>query len=79
MKTYKFTLTENAIHNLMNSYVDHKKAIMDIEEENSEEEMFEDIDYNFHAGCCETAEAYMRVLGVSPTCEYIMKRLSDVK
>lgn len=37
--------------------------------------MEEDANYNFHRGCCETAECWMRAIGVSPDCEFIRERL----
>lgn len=32
-------------------------------------------EYMFHKGCCETAEDWMRSIGVSPQCNFIMERL----
>ena len=44
-----------------------------IEFENEEDT--ENAEYTFHQGCCETAENWMRAVGVSPQCNYIMERL----
>lgn len=73
MKEYNVTITENAIHNLMDSYVDHKKMTTEYEIEGDTENP----EYTFHKGCCETAESYMRILGVCPTCDYITDKLNN--
>lgn len=57
-------------------YVDHKKTMNNLEEEHGDEEgLYEDGDYNFHRGCCETAEKWMEAIGVSPQCNFIMEKL----
>ncbi len=56
----------------MLTYVDHKKMMIEYEE-NSEYE--ENPEYMFHKGCCETAEEWMRSVGVSPQCNFITDRL----
>ena len=57
-------------------YVDHKKTMIDMENDHGDEEgLYEDSDYNFHKGCCETAESWMRAIGVSPQCNFITEKL----
>lgn len=68
-------ITRNAIDNMILIYVDHKKIMNEYENEHDEEELYEDANYNFHRGCCEMAENWMRVVGVSPKCNFIMERL----
>lgn len=70
-------ITKNMLENMMTIYVDHKKTMIDLENEceNSEEELYENSDYNFHRGCCETAESWMRAIGVSPQCNFITEKL----
>lgn len=70
-------ITKNMLENMMRIYVDHKKMMIDLENEceNSEEELYENADYNFHRGCCETAESWMRAIGVSPQCNFITEKL----
>ena len=47
-----------------------------LEEEHGDEEgLYEDGDYNFRRGCCETAEKWMEAIGVSPQCNFIMEKL----
>lgn len=65
----------NAIENMMMVYIDHKKILNEYELEMDEREMEEDANYNFHRGCCETAETWMRAVGVSPDCNFIQERL----
>lgn len=64
-------ITKNALENLMNTYVEHKKIMIEFENEDDTE----NAEYTFHQGCCETAENWMRAVGVSPQCNYIMERL----
>ena len=71
MKTYDITLTENAIHNMMDTYVEHKRMMMEYENDGETE----DSEYTFHQGCCETAECWMRLLEISPSCNYITEKL----
>lgn len=68
-------ITKNAIENLMLGYVEHKQIMNEIENECDEVLLFEDANYNFHRGCCETAENWMRAVGVSPKCNFIIERL----
>lgn len=75
-KTYKVELTDDAIKNMMDIYIDHKKMVVEMENEHSDEEgLYEDADYNFHKGCCETAECWMRLIGISPSCNYITENI----
>lgn len=69
-------ITKNAIENMMMVYVDHKKMLIDMENAYGDEEgLYKDSDYNFHKGCCEMAETWMRAIGVSPQCNFITERL----
>lgn len=71
-------ITKNVLENMMSVYVDHKRMMIEMENEHEdEEELYEDADYNFHRGCCETAESWMRAVGVSPQCNFIMEKLSS--
>lgn len=68
-------ISRNVIENMMLVYIDHKKILNEYESEMNEREMEEDTEYNFHRGCCETAESWMRAIGVSPNCNFIQERL----
>lgn len=68
-------ISKNVIENMMMIYIDHKKILNEYESEMNEREMEEDANYNFHIGCCETAESWMRAIGVSPNCNFIQERL----
>lgn len=69
-------ITKNIIENMMIVYVDHKKMKIEMENDNEDEEvLYKNADYNFHRGCCETAENWMRAIGVSPECNFITERL----
>lgn len=70
-----YRISKNAIENMMLAYIDHKQILIEYESEMDEQEMEEDADYNFHKGCCETAECWMRAIGVSPNCEFVRERL----
>lgn len=70
-------ITKNVIENMMLTYVDHKKIVNEYQNEYNENELYEDGNYNFHLGCCETAENWMRAIGVSPQCDFIIDRLND--
>jgi hypothetical protein len=64
-------ITKNALENLMIVYVDHKKMMREYENDDETE----CTEYAFHQGCCETAETWMRAVGVSPNCNFITDRL----
>ena len=68
-------ISRNAIENMMITYIDHKKMLNEYESEIDERELEDSADYNFHRGCCETAESWMRAVGVSPNCNFIQERL----
>lgn len=69
-------ITKNVLENMMMMYVDHKKIMIDMENDHGDEEgLYEDAAYNFHRGCCEMAESWMRVIGVSPQCNFITEKL----
>ena len=70
-----YRISKNAIENMMLAYIDHKQILNEYESEMDEQEMEEDANYNFHKGCCETAECWMRSIGVSPDCEFVRERL----
>lgn len=67
-------ISKNAIENMILAYIDHKQILIEYESEMDEQEMEEDANYNFHRGCCETAECWMRAIGVSPDCEFIREK-----
>ena len=69
MKEHTFTLTETALHSLISIYVDHKLAKSVYEE--SEEYPETSGDYLFHCACCETAENWMRAIGIHPDSNYV--------
>ena len=68
-------INKNVIENMMLVYIDHKKILNGYKSEMEEREMEEDANYNFHRGCGETAETWMRAVGVSPDCNFIQERL----
>lgn len=68
-------IIKNALENMMLVYVDHKKSMIEYENEYNEFELEENCEYIFHKGCCETAESWMRVIGVSPQCNFITEKL----
>lgn len=78
-------ITKNALENLMITYAEHKKAMIEYEKDydsacdrfygESDKEYENNPEYMFHKGCCETAEDWMRSIGVSPQCNFIMDRL----
>ena len=68
-------ISRNEIENMMLVYIEHKQILNEYESEMDEREMEEDTEYNFHRGCCETAESWMRTIGVSPNCNFIQERL----
>lgn len=68
-------ISKNVIENMMLEYINHKQILNEYESEMDEREMEEDANYNFHRGCCETAEIWMRAVGVSPDCNFIQGRL----
>ena len=72
---YIMGINKNVIENMVLVYIDHKKILNGYKSEMEEREMEEDANYNFHRGCCETAETWMRAVGVSPDCNFIQERL----
>lgn len=66
-------ISRNVIENMMMEYINHKKILNEYEYEM--DAMEEDANYNFHRGCCETAETWMRAIGVSPNCNFIQEKL----
>lgn len=78
-------ITKNALENLMLTYIEHKKIMNEYEKDydsacdrfygESDEDYESNPEYMFHKGCCETAENWMRVVGASPQCNFIMERL----
>ena len=51
------------------------KVTNEYEDEFNEIELDENGNYNFHKGCCETSEIWMKAIGVSPQCNFIIDRL----
>lgn len=70
-------ITKNIIENMMITYVDHKKMMMEYEKEQEEFKLEENPEYLFHKGCCETSEQWMRAIGVSPQCNFVTERLYE--
>ena len=68
MKECFFTTTENALKNLIYTYADHK--LMCEEYELDEDGIF-DSEYDIHHAHCETAEDWMRSLGIDPMCKFV--------
>lgn len=69
-------ITKNVLENMMIVYADHKRMVINMEKEHGDEQgLYEDPDYNFHKGCCEMAESWMRAIGVSPQCNFITEKL----
>lgn len=71
----EFTITENAIKNLISTYADHKVQVEKTLEENDydEELLYDDVDYQFNMGCCQTAEDWMRTIGISPESNFVQE------
>ena len=67
-------ITRNALENMMITYVNHKKMMMKYENDD-DFELEENPEYFFYKGCCETEESWMRGIGVSPQCNFIMEKL----
>lgn len=71
-------ITRNALENLMDDYVKHKKTMMEYEcNHESIEEYENDPEYMFHKGSCETAKMWMRSIEVSPECNFITDKLCN--
>lgn len=69
-------ITRRILENMMLEYVEHKKAMTDIENDyGNDVGLYEDADYNFHKGCCYTAESWMMAIDVSPQCNFITEKL----
>lgn len=56
-----FTLTENAVKNLISSYAYHRVSL----EKNG--------NYNYHVAACATAENWMRAIGIDPESNFVME------
>ena len=67
-----FTITENAVKNLINTYADHKLMCEWHEENIDEDELFDDPEYSHHSACCATAENWMKAIGISPSSNYVV-------
>ena len=68
-------ISKNALENMMMIYIHHKQILKEFDSEMDEKEIEEDAGYQFHKGCCETAESWMRAVGISPNCDFIQERL----
>ena len=70
---YTFTLTENALKNLVSTYADHKvqkeKYLEDVDYD--EYLLKEDIDYQFYVAYCHAAEEWMRAIGIHPESNFV--------
>lgn len=78
------TITGNAIENLLDSYVDHKVMMKTYEDEVAFDEcrvrlhkLENNAEYMYHRGCCETAESWIRCIGISPSSPIIEKMIKD--
>lgn len=68
-----FTITGNAVKNLINTYADHKLMCEWYEENMDEDELDFDVEYTYHSACCATAEDWMRAIGISPESNFVAK------
>lgn len=77
----EFTITENAIKNLISTYANHKVKAEKVLEENDydEELLYDDVDYQFNMGCCHTAEEWMRSIGISPESNFVQEIVNKEK
>ena len=64
---------------LLYTYADHKVQLTAYEEEiNFEIDKLEtNVEYMFHRGCCETAEHWIRCLGMSPDSPFVEKIIKE--
>lgn len=68
-------ISEATIEKLMMYYIEDRNAIIKMKNENSPKYLEEDDVYNYHLGCCETAEKWFAIIGISTNCDFIQKRL----
>ena len=73
MKEYTFTLTENALKNLISTYAHHKIICEEyqVEYEDDYSILFDSTAYAHRSACCQTAEEWMNVLGISPESNFV--------
>lgn len=73
------TIAGNTIENLLNTYADHK-AQMKIYEEEVDfdiDRLENNAEYMYHKGCCETANNWIRCVGMSPNSPAIEKMIKE--
>lgn len=63
----KYTLTENALKNLVSTYASHRIAC----EEFDKEDDLDNPEYLFDLACCQTAEDWMRAIGIHPESNFV--------
>lgn len=85
VKTHE--ISTYALKNLLSAYVE--KEIMrkeielkyELEYEDSDlrsEKMDADSEYQFYLGGCQTAEEWMKAIGISPECKLVMDMIRDL-
>ena len=64
----EFTISYNAVVNLLHDYASHKLMCEEYEgdERYEEYDLYDDAEYSHHAACCATAENWLRAIGISP-------------
>lgn len=69
------TITENSVINLINTYANHKIQMEEylIENDYDGDMLYDNADYQFHLACCETAEDWMRNIGISPASNFVQQ------
>lgn len=77
--TNQHKISTYALKNLISTYVEHKVSKMEIEidyeskfGDDAIREMDNDPIYQFHLACCQTAEDWMRAVGISTSCNLVM-------
>lgn len=69
----EFRITENAVKNLLYDYAKHRAMYKFIELKSDPEDLYDDAEYTYHKACCNTAETWMRTLGISPESNFVME------
>lgn len=81
--TRTFTVTNNALTNVLVSYAGHKLAAEeyynDALEFGKEDELYDDADYAHHTAYCAAAQEWMRMLGISPDCNFVSEIINHEK
>ena len=68
-----FTITENAVKNLLSIYADHYLMAEEMEKDTEEYDLYDDADYAHHKACCYIGEDWMRGIGINPQSNYVME------